>query len=512
MKYFRRPDLSPVARLRMALEMSCRDFSGWGRVSALARRYGVSRQFLYDNEALLLRPFAPEGSPPGVITDEAVHRLILCIRMHCNGSVAGISKTLEEMGWGPSSAGHVSEFLAAAASACPAPDLPRGAAVALMLDEIFANGEPILVVLDAASHSILDIAPMPDRKSGRWEEALRRLQEAGVDIGLLVKDQGSSLKAAAQALGLAERADLFHLLKPFDPYLASLERHAYGAMEEESERARVFVGRKREETLRGCLADYEAACKVTLRAMRAFDNYDYLHVCLHEAFDSFTPEGVPRTKTMAEGDVEAVLALMASEFPSHAGIRAAVKSLRKSLPDYWDCFEQLGRVIRGQSGILTEHTLRACCLAWQLDRKAMAVKSPKLKRQLSRKSKEYMDLALTGAGGDMKAAVKALFSELDSNVRSSSPLEAINSIIRNYLNACRGQTTGEALGMLAFFLNHRKAARGKYAGSSACERMTGRKDTASPIDLLLEATKRAQKLSVRSRAGVPPATGLQGVA
>ncbi|MEI6186598.1 MAG: hypothetical protein WCP43_05270 [Dehalococcoidia bacterium] len=512
MKFVRRADLDSRTRLRMALKMGCRDFRDWGRVSEVAREYGVSRQFLYDNEALLLRPFTPGGVPPAALSDEAVHRLILSIRLHCNGSAEGIARTLGEMGWCPGSTGHISEFLHATAKSCSLGIPCKGSAVILMLDEIFANGDPVFVVLEASSHCILDIVLMPDRKADTWEGVLRRLQEAGVDIGLLVKDQGSSLKAAAQALGLAERADLFHLLKPFDPYLPSLERRAYGAMEEEFERARVFGNRKCEGSLEKNLAKYEAARADTLRAMRASDNYDELHTCLHDAFNSFTAEGRPRTRTMAEGDIEAALSLMESEFPSHSGILAAVRFLRKNLPDYWGYFEELERIVRRQAGAITEHTLRAGCLAWQLERKAMAVKNPHLKNELAYQSKAQLELALTGAGDDLKTAIKALFAELDSNVRSSSPLEAINSVIRNYLNACRSQTTQESLTMLAFFLNHRTATRGKYAGSSPYERLTGLPEKASPIEQLLKASPRASKWETRHLARPPEATGLLNVA
>jgi hypothetical protein len=512
MKFVRRADLDSRTRLRIALEMGLRDSRDWGRVSAVAREYGVSRQFLYDNEALLLRPFAPEGAPHAALSDEDVHRLILCLRLHCNGSAEGISRTLAELGWGPSSAGHVSEFLRAAAKSCSL-DIPRkGTAVVLMLDEIFANGDPVFVVLEASSHCILDIVLMPDRKADTWEGVLRRLQDNGVDIGLLVKDQGASLKAAAQALGLPERADLFHLLKPFDPYLPSLERHAYGAMEQEFERARVFGNRKCEGCLEKCLAKYEAACSDTLKAMRASDNYDELHTCLHEAFNSFTPEGRLRTRKMAEEDIEAALSLMESEFPSHSGILSAVKFLRKNVPDYWSYFDELERIVRRQAGAIPEHTLRAGCLAWQLERKATAVKSPHWKKELARQSKAQLDLALTGAGEGLETALKALSDELDSNVRSSSPLEAINSVIRNYLNACRGQTTQESLTMLAFFLNHRTATRGKYAGSSPYERLTGIPEKASPIGQLLKMLPRASKWETRRPARPPSAACLPNVA
>jgi len=512
MKFIRRTDLDSQTRLWMALAMRGRGFRDWGLVSEVARGYGVSRQFLYDNEARLLRLFAVESAPPAGLSDELIHKLILCLRLHCNGSIEGISKTLEALGLGPDSAGHISEFLQATAKSCSLEIPCKGSPVVLMLDEIFANGSPVFVVLEAASHYILDIVLMPDRKADTWEGVLRRLQKAGVDIELLVKDQGSSLKAAALALGLAERADLFHLLKPFDPYLPSLERHAYGAMDEEFERARVFENRKCEGSLEKGLAKYEAACVETLHAMRASDNYDDLHKCLHESFNSFTAEGRLRTRKMAEGDIEAALSLMESEFPFHNGILAAVKFLRKNLPDYWSYFERLERIVRHQAKTITEHTLRAGCLAWQLERKAMAVKSSHCKKELARQAKAQLEFALTGAATGLKNALTSLFAELDSNVRSSSPLEAINSILRNYLNACRSQTTQESLTLLAFFLNHRTATRGKYAGSSPYERLTGMPEKNSPIEQLLKASPRAVKWETQTHAQPPAETDLLRVA
>lgn len=493
MKFFRRVDLSSLTRLHMALAMCCRSFDERGLVTAIAREYKVSRQFLYNNEALLLRPFEMQGAPRMAFSDELAHTLILSLRLHCNASTEGISRTLDALGWNPGSTGHISEFLHATAKACSLEIPCRGVPVVLMLDEIFANGNPIFVVLEATSHYILDIVLMPDRKADTWAEVLRKLQEYGVDIELLVKDQGSSLKAAAQMLGLPERADLFHLLKPFDPYLPSLERHAYGAMEQEVERARVFENRKSEESLLKSLDNYNAAQVETLKAMRSSDNYDYLHKCLHEAFASFTAQGCLRTRSMAQRDIEAALGLMESEFPAHKGILDAVRFLRKNLPDYWSYFEQLERIVLHQAETLAEHTLRAGCLAWQLERKAMAVKSPQLKKELARQSKAQRVSAATGAGVGVEAAMRELFAALDSNVRSSSPLEAINSVIRNHLNACRGQTTQESLTLLAFFLNHRTATRGKYAGSSPYGRLTGMPENGSAIEQILNKAPRASK-------------------
>jgi len=486
MKFVRRNDLDCPTRLQLAAAMSLRGFGDWGLVTEMAGKYGVSRQFLYDNEALLMRASAAESAARTDFSSELVHKLIICLRLHCNGSLEGISRTLAEMGLSPCSTGHVSQFLHAAAESCSLAVPHKGAPVILLPDEIFTNGRPVFVVLEALSHCILDIILMPDRKADTWKGVLTRLQAAGVDIGLPVKDQGRSLKAAAMALELPERADLFHLLKPFDPYLPSLESHAYGAIKEEFERLRVFGNRKCEESLARSLVKYEAASMEATRAMRASDNYDYLHMCLHESFDSFTADGRLRTRATAEGDIEAALRLMEEEFPRHNGILDAVRFLRENLSDYRNYFEQLERIVRCQAKRIPEHALRAGCLSWQLARKAMACKCPRLKKKLSLRSSSQMEFAIAGAGGSLKTDINSLFSELDSNVRSSSPLEAINSIIGSHLNACRGQINQQSLTMLAFFLNHRRANRGKYAGSSPYERLTGIREANSPVEQILK--------------------------
>lgn len=512
MKFIKRIDLDPLTRRRLALMMHDRSHQKWGLVTELATKYGVSRQFLYNNKDILSHPFPIISESCAGLSDELCHKLILSMKLYGNSSIEGISRTLAEMGCGPDSAGHISEFHHAIAKSCSLEIPCKGTPVVLMLDEIFTNGDPIFVVLEASSHYILDIVLMPDRKATTWESVLRRLQGAGVDIELLVKDQGGSLKAAAQTLGIPERADLFHLLKPFDPYLPSLERHAYGAIEEEFMRLHVFENRKCEESLEKYLTKYERATLDTIRAMQASDNYDYIHQCLHESFDSFTETGHLRTRKMAEGDIEAAMNLLEQVFSFHAGIMAAVKFLRKNLPDYWSYFDQLERIVIHQAKTITEHTLRAGCLAWQLARKAMAVKSSHWKKVLSSQSKAQLEFVLTGAGDQLKAAIKSLFNGLDSNVRSSSPLEAINSIIRNHLNACRGQITQPSLIMLAFFLNHRKASRGKYAGSSPYERLTGTAEKESPIEQLLKLSPRAVKWATKRPLRTTSVTDLLKVA
>jgi hypothetical protein len=458
----------------------------------LARKYGVSRQFLYNNQEQALKAFEVPGTERP-LDDRWVHKLILSIRMYCNGSNDGISRVLEEMNLGPNSVGHISMFLGDVASCCPAQLPPAAKPMALLLDEIFTHGNPILVVIDAASHYILRMVLMPDRTADTWTKLMRELLAQGIQIVRVVKDQGSSMKAAAELLELPSCADLFHLHHPFDPFLASLERRAYGTIVQEADRLRIFENRKTEQSLQKSLEQYEVAREKTNQAIRDFDNYEYLHRCLHETFDSFGPEGRLRTRAIAQGDVEAALELLEEAFPTHPGIKKAIQFLRNNVGDYWIYFDSLEQIIRQHAKSIPEYVLLPACLAWQLARKSVAVKSYPLKRKLDAQSGNLIHTAQAGTGQKFEAAVKELFDDLDGNVRSSSALEAINSVIRNYLNACRGQTTQESLDMLAFFMNHRKANRGKFAGTSPYPRMTGQTETDSPIERLMRNSSRSEK-------------------
>lgn len=491
MIFFRREDLDAHARFNLALAMYNRGVDDWGLVTELANRHNVSREFLYQNARLIEEAFQPHAAVPAEsFSSIDFDKLLLCLRLYCKSSIDGISRLFKEMGWSRGSAGHVSEFLSAVASRCaieiPAMEHP----VIFLLDETFNNGEPILVVMEALSHYIYAICPASDRKAKTWEDVLKKLQDAGVDIGLNVKDQGGSLKAAVKELRLTERADLFHLLKPFDPFLGHLERRAYGAIENEYERLRIFGNRKTMESCQKARKQYKQACRAASQAMRLSDNYNYLHLCLHESFNSFSCEGQLRTKAEAGNDLMAAMELIETEFSYHQKILDAVKFLRQNLADYWSYFEQLEQIVTGYAGIIPEYSLHAACLSWQLDRKSRAVKSGSLKKKFARHAKELLELILTGADDKFNDRVKALFADLDSNVRSSSPLEAINSVIRTMLNSCRGQISQETLNMIAFFMNHRQALRGRYAGSSPYERLTGISEKGSPIEKLLELSSR----------------------
>ena len=68
--------------------------------------------------------------------------------------------------------------------------------------------------------------------------------------------------------------------------------------------------------------------------------------------------------------------------------------------------------------------------------------------------------------GDEFDTLKALvFDKLDSIGRASL-VEMVNSLIRPYLNSCKGQITQETLNLIMFYQNHRRYKSGKRQGKA----------------------------------------------
>ena len=358
LKFIRRSDINEWERLELAQTMYSRQNNYHGRVSDLARQFNVSRQFLYDNFNMcseLIGQWFQQGNPE--LEEDLGVRLTLCMRLYCHRSISGISFTLNEVGISPNSVGYISETLKQYGAACPEIISEHLHPVSIMMDEIFANSRPVLVVMEAVSHCILSIELVGDRKAETWENHLRRLQDNGLKIFLAVKDQGSSMKAAVAALGIPERVDLFHLFKPLDPCLGNLERHAYGAIEEETNAEAVFYNRKSAEAIEKYFNKYEQAHQFAIKAIDNFDAYDYLHHCLHEAFDSFNVNGGLRTRDEVRGDVEAALELLEEQFGYRSKINQALKFMRGNLEDYWGYFKNLESIIGEYSQVIPKiHT------------------------------------------------------------------------------------------------------------------------------------------------------------
>ena len=117
--------------------------------------------------------------------------------------------------------------------------------IVVLAEEIFASRRPILVVLEARSHYILEATVGPDRKGHTWCQILNELEAEGDEIEYVVADLGSGLLSGTESAGLDHLPDLMHLLHPLSPFLSRFEHQAEGAIAQEYERQRVLGNSRR---------------------------------------------------------------------------------------------------------------------------------------------------------------------------------------------------------------------------------------------------------------------------
>jgi hypothetical protein len=232
--------------------------------------------------------------------------------------------------------------------------------------------------------------------------------------------------------------------------------------------------------------------------------YDHLAILLHllrEALHLCSPHG--RLRTQAQVRSELMLLFDMIEALDCAAISKTLKPLRKHLDDLLVPFKQ-AEAIDAELRLVVPHAAVDCLvLAWHHDH---------LSAQLGSKNKGYhqreRDFWLAcadGLLGDAFDTLKVLVCDkLDSIVRASSLVEMVNSLLRPYLNSCKGQITQEALNLIMFYHNHRRYKSGKRQGKAHLELLTGQPLEAPWWELLLQQVKPEQGVTSGALPARPP--------
>jgi len=87
-------------------------------------------------------------------------------------------------------------------------------------------------------------------------------------------------------------------------------------------------------------------------------------------------------------------------------------------------------------------------------------------------------------------------------VKASSLVEMVNSLIRPFLNTCRGQITQETLNLIMFYHNHRRYKGGKRKGKAPIALLTGETIEGDWVDLFIQHKREAEPNA--SVAPTPP--------
>ena len=352
-------------------------------------------------------------------------------------------------------------------------------------DEIFAIGTPILVTVDAQSTAILKIQLASDRSAQTWKAHFDNLGDHLFHSIGMASDRGVGLMAGYQAAcqdGLWV-CDQFHEFHDLFQRCHQLERKAYGAIGKEDEAAKKFVNAKSEANLQKRLEQYERAHQACEQAMARYDQLHLLLDLLRETLHLCSPWG--RLRTVEGVRTELMLLLNLIQEIDEEMLPQLLQPIWAHLDDILVPFQQVASMHAELLALIPQQIVDALVLAWHHEHLCYQSHG-KSKHSHQRESQYWLDFA-QGLLGDPFPWLRVLvFDNLDSIVKASSLVEMVNSLIRPYLNSCKGYITQETLNLIMFYHNHRRYKSGRRKGKAPIELLTGEALQADWVDLLIQ--------------------------
>jgi hypothetical protein len=465
--------MPPWQRRELALEA----LAGSETVSQLAQQHEVSRKFICQQaakaEAALDEAFrfAPQRDNEVIfhlpVSKAWLRQLVVGLTLICHSSMRGVGELLRDVFDCPISVGTVHAILADAVEQARLYNSRQDLAAVRIgaHDEIFQNGQPVLVGADVDS-TYCYLLSLEDRRDGdTWGLRLLELQDRGFHPEATIADAGSGLRAG-QTLAMPEvpcRGDVFHALQTVQLLVTSLENRAYNAIANRNE-----LERKKARRRWHGQRTRDIACQIG-RARRTEDEAIALADEVSLLFDWLRYD---------------ILSLAG---PDHAGRRelydfvVAELRARESL-----CPHRIGPLVRA----LTNQRHQLLAFAARLDQD-LATLALQLQLPVAMLREVFniealppdsparwpREAALRKRFGARFFAVRAAVAELVSRTtRASSVIENFNSRLRGYF-FLRRHLGSDYLALLQFFLNHRRflrSARPKRVGKSPAELLTGK--------------------------------------
>ena len=476
MKFIRRADLAPQTRIHIVM-LAWLHQGVYGKMTEIATVYQISRTFLYQlllMATLHLETLFSDANFLWQKDQQHFDHLLLLLRLEGKCSLLSIAAILKALDYQPNAVGSLSQFFHSAGQTLPSTlGMPAKTFVFYLSDEIFAIHTPILVTIDARSTTILNIELASDRSADTWRAHFEALEEHQFCSRGMASDRGLGLVAGYQAacdMALWV-ADYFHEFRDLFEVLHQLERKAYTAIDKAYEAAQQFARAKSETTLTKRLHQYDTAQHACEQAIALYDQLAILLHLLREALHVCSPHGRLRTREGVRAELTRLFEMIAEL--DCAAITATLKPLYQHLDDLVAPFAQAEAADAELRAVVPHEACEFLVLAWHHEHLFYQA-GAKPKRYHQRERDLWLACA-EGLLGDEFETLKALvFDKLDTIVRASSLVEMVNSLIRPYLNSCKGQITQETLNLIMFYHNHRRYKSGKRQGQAPIELLTGK--------------------------------------
>ena len=497
MKFMRRPDLDPQTRIQIVMTAWLHQ-GVYGKMTNIAKFYQISRTLLYQLLFMANLQLETLFSDAKLLFQKDhghLEQLIVLLRLEGKCSLLSIASILQALEYHPHSVGYLSQFFHSAGQTLPSTlVIPSKKLVFYLSDEIFAIHAPILVTIDACSTTILNIELASNRSADTWRAHFEALENHQFFSLGLASDRGLGLVAGYQAACDTAWwvADYFHEFRDLFALLHQLERKAYAAIGTEDDAAHKFARAKSEAHLAKRLQQYDTAHHACEQAMALYDQLAMLLHLLHEALQLCSPHGRLRTQQDVRSELTLLFDMIAAL--DCAAVATALKPIRTHLDDIVVPFAQAEAIATELRAMVPHEACEFLVLAWHHDH--LVYQSGAKPKRYHQKERDFWLACAAGLLGNEFDTLKALvFDKLDSIVRASSLVEMVNSLIRPYLNSCKGQITQETLNLIMFYHNHRRYKSGKRQGKAPIELLTGKPLDAPWWELLLQQVNPEQGIT-----------------
>ncbi len=506
-KFIRRTDLTPSLRLLIAFTaLQAQQRKSWGVITGLARRYAISRTFVYllANSLAVTSEmiFGPSLSPIVSCDVRQSYRYMLSLRLEGRCSLGAISTIMKRFGVERSSVGTISQSLHRLGACLPSTLSWVGESVKLVVflsDELFAKSRPILVTVDPQSSALLRVELSETRNSDDWKQHWECLRSNGIQAVYLVSDEGSAL-TGAQKEALADlvwQPDTYHAIAHrLGTYVKRLEQAAERAARKVTERWNALDSARSDAVIDKRIAQYETAVRDAARTSERAENFSYVYHCLVSELRLFDEDGELRDRQAAEGNIDVALELL--DTLGVESITKAVTKVRRIVPEllaYFDVARVKVAELEQRVGASVRESFPFLCLAWQWHKRLLKAKHVDTRHACAAQEQEMLDIAaipLPEGQDALCALIEQVYGTLDEIVQSSSLVECLNSIIRPYLNSARNHVTQEMLNLIMFYHNHRRYTAGKRKGHTPMELFTRKPQERDWIDVLVEDVEKTQ--------------------
>lgn len=461
----------------------------WGIVTWMAEVFLLSRPGLYSltdrvRQRLLMpakervTPLPGENPPLIEVTPTRLARTVLTAGFPGKMAIRPLRQMLQEAFGQTRSIGWLSELLSEAGGKAgqvlgQVDTTPMGTVI-VARDETFFQGQPLLLVIDPVSTTILLAVVAPDRQAETWGAALLMAEEQGASIKGIVEDMARMYPKSQQEadLKVAVQKDVWHIERDGNQVKRDLERAAFRAtrrvLKLEKQLLKQWDDVQFEQTYIPAVA-HEAQC---------YDQHAAFSEWLSHLVDALElvdwRSGEIRDRTINAWLLEETLSAMAQI--DHPRVRQWVKRLRRHqtqlltsldwLADSLIPYRQQLLQLLGNPDDLEPFT-RTVARCWRL-RQAVTNGHAQWRPQA-----QQAEVALQKLMADEPhrwQMAEELLTLLDAACRTSSLIECLNGLLKQFLHNHRAFRNDETLqlylNLFTLWHNMRVFERGKRQGKS----------------------------------------------